>query len=265
MTGQTSLRLLDYSKMTKPDITVAIPTYHRPDLLARALRSVQLQEHENWECIVFSDHCPKAGQVYEELFKEDKRIRFTENSDTKIKNVGAVGVNYALNNARSNVITYLCDDNVLLPNHLAVLCQHLAHPDIDVVETQNYIISIGPGDGGIKEILERGFYSDMEMTHEISPYADMLRLGNNIDMNILWRTFHELEEQSLPSPYNEDGYFMEDLRKKSIGWKTVDDCTAIYYARSAVNKRDEDYHNKVLALSASDIFVYPELMEEVLS
>jgi len=251
--------------MSKPDITVAVPTYHRPDLLARALRSVQLQEHENWECIVFSDHCPKAGQVYEELFKEDKRIRFTENSDDKIYNRSALGANYALNNARSNIITYLCDDNLLLPNHLAVLCHNLTQSHIDVVETQNYVVRMGAGGGKIKEILERGFYSDMERTHEISPYADMLRLGHNIDMNVHWRTPHELKEQGIKGHFNDDGYFMEDLRKKSIGWKTVDDCTAIYYSRSAVKIRDEEYHNKVLNLPANELFVYPELMEEILS
>ena len=55
--------------MTKPKITTVIPTYHRPDLLARAIKSVQLQEFEDWECIVFSDHCPKARLVYENYFK----------------------------------------------------------------------------------------------------------------------------------------------------------------------------------------------------
>ena len=32
-----------------PKITSIIPTYNRPDLLARAIKSVQLQTLEDWE------------------------------------------------------------------------------------------------------------------------------------------------------------------------------------------------------------------------
>ena len=107
--------------MMTPKITSIIPTYNRPDLLARAIKSVQLQTLEDWELIVFSDHCPKAKDVYENFFRDDKRIIFVENPNKWVKNVGAIGVNYGLKNAKSNTITYLCDDNMFLPNHFELV------------------------------------------------------------------------------------------------------------------------------------------------
>ena len=276
--------------MNEAKITAVIPTYHRPDLLARAIKSVQMQSFEDWECIVFSDHCPKAHLVYENYFSGDARVRFVENPNEWKKNVGAVGVNYAIRNARSNIITYLCDDNVFLPNHFDVmyhnLCddwsggtEHVGHQisgkeckHADVVETENYLIKIGEGDGKIKEILDRGFYSDIAKTHQISPYADMLRLGHKIDSRwhgglidrIYWKAQYELEGNTSGDAANEDGHFIKELKMKSRGWVKTPEVTAIYYARGAYRTRDEDYHNRVMSLKSDDIFVYPEIMKEIL-
>ena len=68
-------------------VSVIIPTYNRPDLLARAIKSVQLQTLEDWELIVFSDHCPKAKDVYENFFKDDEK-------NTSLKNWNEFEIKY---------------------------------------------------------------------------------------------------------------------------------------------------------------------------
>lgn len=65
-----------------PLVLVRTPTYRRPDLLARALRCLQAQTHEDWICEV-RDDCPdgSARAVVEEL--GDPRIRHVHNRPQK--------------------------------------------------------------------------------------------------------------------------------------------------------------------------------------
>ena len=265
--------------MKNPKITVVIPTYHRPDLLARAIKSVQLQSFEDWECIVFSDHCPKAHLVYENYFSDDDRIRFIENPNEWVKNVGAVGVNYALRNSRSNIITYLCDDNIFLPNHFSSIHEAM-NDETDLVQTYSYIIGINQGDGGIKAILQRGFFNDLKSTthNKLPPnHPDMLQLAHKIDVIEkgvgFWKTVAEMEvlkEQGHNLPVvtsNEDGEFITRLFSYIKETKTtrVKHPTCIYYCRRACVTRDENYHNKVADLSDEETFVYPDILKEILN
>ena len=257
-----------------PKVTAAIPTYSRPDLVARAIKSVQLQEFEDWELIVFSDHCPKAKDVYENFFRDDSRIIFVDNPNEWVKNVGAIGINYALENARSNIITYLCDDNMFLPNHFGSIYNELKGGGHSVVETLAYHIDIGSGDGKIREILERGFTNDINFHYKtveqnmldgnvISCGSDMIRLGHTLD-DVLssvgyWTPWCE---NVGTKGYNEDGNFMKRLGQV-YSKKSIQEYTGVYYARGSCVIRDEEYHNKVNSLSKDEVFVYPDLMKDV--
>ena len=258
--------------MMTPKITSIIPTYNRPDLLARAIKSVQLQTLEDWELIVFSDHCPKAKDVYENFFRDDKRIIFVENPNKWVKNVGAIGVNYGFKNAKSNTITYLCDDNMFLPNHFELVYGGLIGGH-SVVETLAYHIDIGSGDGKIKEILERGFNRDINFHNRpinenmidgnVTPCpSDMIRLGHTLD-DVLETVGYWTPWCDNPNRgYNEDGEFIRRLSHR-YRYNSIQEYTGVYYARGSCVTRDEEYHVKVNSLSKDDIFVYPNLVEEV--
>ena len=112
--------------MSKPKITLITATYYRPDLLARAIKSVQRSTFKDYEHVIVSDHCPKAAQVYD-LFKEDKRIRFFEQEPPHIINHGARTHNYVIENkAQSDLFCFLGDDNIVLPNMLGVMYNALS-------------------------------------------------------------------------------------------------------------------------------------------
>jgi glycosyltransferase involved in cell wall biosynthesis len=65
---------------------VRIPTYKRPELLRRALQSLQNQTHEHWQAIVFDDSPEaEAAAVVEEC--SDDRIHYRQND----RNLGGAG------------------------------------------------------------------------------------------------------------------------------------------------------------------------------
>lgn len=94
-------------------VAVIIPTFNRPKLLRRAVRSVSLQNKPPDEVIIVND-----GDEVDLEF--DIRVK-------KVKTSGRIGLNKARNLGLSvmspdiNAICYLDDDDELLPNHISTL------------------------------------------------------------------------------------------------------------------------------------------------
>jgi len=65
---------------------IRVPTFRRPRLLERALRSVAAQTHEDWCCVVFDD-CPdgSAKPIVEAM--ADRRFEWRQNGPA----LGAIG------------------------------------------------------------------------------------------------------------------------------------------------------------------------------
>ncbi|MCB9838735.1 MAG: glycosyltransferase family 2 protein [Phycisphaeraceae bacterium] len=114
-----------------PLVSVVVPTFRRPALLERALRSVKSQTFNGWELIV-SDDDPgrdETARVVRRVFADDARVRL-------IGNVGEHGqagnVNNGLLAARGQWIKPLFDDDALKPGALeamlgaAALCPRAA-------------------------------------------------------------------------------------------------------------------------------------------
>ena len=94
-----------------------MPTFRRPVLLERALRSLVAQTHENWRAIVFDD-CPDgSAQVVVERVA-DERIAYRRNA----MQIGAIGnIDQCFHNqpfAGGEFCCILEDDNILLERHL---------------------------------------------------------------------------------------------------------------------------------------------------
>lgn len=252
--------------MSKPKITLITATYYRPDLLARAIKSVQTSTFKEYEHVIVSDHCPKAAQVYD-LFKEDKRIRFFEQEPPHIVNHGARTHNYVIEHkAESDFFCFLGDDNIVLPNMLEVMYNALAAGDCDGVFTKTYMLPIIKGDGGVKSIISR------KLEHDIEPHKYVL---DDIEVGKWHRDIgnfahnRKLFERTGPQPLSvncpggiEDCAYFNTVDSRGGTIKNLDAVTGIYYGRSAHAIRDEDYHNKVIALKKDEIFVYPEILKK---
>jgi dTDP-4-amino-4,6-dideoxygalactose transaminase len=127
----------------RPLVSVIIPTYHRPVLLAeRSILSVLRQTYTNWELIVVDDGSPddEAERVVERF--GDRRIRYVRKppfdgsqlSDLARWHVaGAEARNYGLELVRGDVIAPLDDDDAFTPEHLAECVDLIARGDADFV------------------------------------------------------------------------------------------------------------------------------------
>ena len=101
----------------KPKITIITCTYYRPDLLRRTILSVQKSTLKDYEHLVISDHCPFASLVCDE-FSDDARIKPIEVPGPYSYNLGAIPFNLGIEMAKSDIVCYLLDDDVIYENHL---------------------------------------------------------------------------------------------------------------------------------------------------
>lgn len=105
-------------------VTVVTPTWRRAAALVHALRSVQDQTYEHWECIVVDDGGDDATEAVVASLADD-RFRYERRP-----HAGAPSArNHALALARGEIIAYLDSDNSWHPTHLGRVVDALAaHP-----------------------------------------------------------------------------------------------------------------------------------------
>jgi hypothetical protein len=108
-------------------VTVILPTFDRPQLLARAIASVQQQVHREWELLVV-DNGQDPGTAPAVAAAADPRIRLIRSDERG----SCRARNLALAQARGELIAYLDDDNVMGPVWLrAVAATAARHPAQD--------------------------------------------------------------------------------------------------------------------------------------
>jgi len=130
-------------------VSVIVTTYNRPELLRRALKSVQNQLYANWECIIVNDGGKDVSDVIDEL--QDGRFRYFDHS-----HVGRPrALNTALEQAIGDYIAYLDDDDEWFPEHLKICVDFLeAEPSIGVVYTKAIGTSYTKKTDGTEQVME---------------------------------------------------------------------------------------------------------------
>jgi len=125
----------DNIKISSPRVSVVIPTYQRPHLIGRAIRSVLNQTYQNFEIIIIDDTPDEAtGKVVKDL--NDKRIKYIRN---KVRRgfVGAKNQGVEESSADSEYIAFLDDDDEYFPLFLEKTIKRLEEKkDVAFVTTQ---------------------------------------------------------------------------------------------------------------------------------
>lgn len=96
-----------------PLITTIIPTYRRPRLLERAIRSVLRQTYPNFQVCVYDNASgDETAAVVEGLMRQDSRVRYYCHP----KNIGAfLNFQHGLVRVQTPFFSFLSDDDILLP------------------------------------------------------------------------------------------------------------------------------------------------------
>lgn len=128
----------------EPRVTVVIPTFNRPELLAPTLSCLTRQTLPDVEVIVVDDGSANFQGVRSvaEAFGPMVRLVRTANAGE------AAAVNLGIEIARGEFVSFLSDDDAYAPELLAVAVAALerepeaigAYPDWDIVDTAGYFI-----------------------------------------------------------------------------------------------------------------------------
>lgn len=108
-------------RLHTPLFSVVIPTYNRPRMVLRALRSVQQQTCTDWEVLLINDGSTTDYSLVEKHVQEDNRISYLLQEH---RGRGAVR-NLGLRRATGTFLTFLDDDDWWEPVHLALLKRHI--------------------------------------------------------------------------------------------------------------------------------------------
>jgi glycosyltransferase involved in cell wall biosynthesis len=102
-----------------------MPTHYRPDAIACAIGSVLDQTEPDFELLVVGDGAAPATAEAVQSFS-DQRIRWLDLP--KAPGFGYANRNIALRQARGELIAFAADDDLMLPDHLALHGAALANP-----------------------------------------------------------------------------------------------------------------------------------------
>ncbi len=95
-------------------------TYNRAQLITKALKSIQNQVFENWECLIIDDgSTDQTSEVVLEFIKEDTRFRYKSRPSNYKKGLPGCR-NYGLDIAKGNYIIFFDDDDIIHPLNLEI-------------------------------------------------------------------------------------------------------------------------------------------------
>lgn len=123
--------------MASPKVSVILPTYNRPVLLARAIESVLAQTFSDWELLVVDNGSTDSTEEMIRKFQErDKRIRYLME---KKKGAGAAR-NRGLKESQGKWFAFLDDDDEWLPEKLTQQAAFVeSHPEMGLLYAQAYV------------------------------------------------------------------------------------------------------------------------------
>jgi glycosyltransferase involved in cell wall biosynthesis/radical SAM superfamily enzyme YgiQ (UPF0313 family)/tetratricopeptide (TPR) repeat protein len=114
-----------------PLVSVIVPTYNRPEMLATAISSILTQTMQSFEIIVINDAGTDVLPVLERFADKGNIRHIVHDSNQGL----AAARNTGIRAARGKYIAYLDDDDIFYPNHLETLTEFLESHDCRVAYT----------------------------------------------------------------------------------------------------------------------------------
>ena len=166
----------------KPMITTIIPTYRRPDMLRRAIKSALNQTYTNLQVCVYDDASgDETASVVVELKKEDKRVKYFCHPENIGYNRNHV---YGLEHVDTPFFSFLSDDDALLPDFYQHAIDNFAkYPDAGLFGGTTIPMS---NDG---RILNRPFPSSWRRYgYYVEPTGMFEMLNGGTNKHLIWNS-----------------------------------------------------------------------------
>lgn len=141
-------------KTAAPMVSVIVPTYNRPDMLATTIQSILSQTFQDFEVVVVND----AGQDVQSVVRSFNSSKIVYLAHEINKGLAAAR-NTGINVARGKYIAYLDDDDTYYPQHLEMLVSFLENNDCKVAYTDAYRATQQFLDGRYQTVVRECLYS----------------------------------------------------------------------------------------------------------
>ncbi len=126
--------------MSKPLISIIIPTYNRAHLLGETLSSISKQTYTNWECIVVDDGSSDGtAKLLAAYCENDKRFQYHHRPKDMPKGANACR-NYGFELSEGEYVNWFDDDDVMLELFLEEKV-NLFNKDLKLVICSGYYVN----------------------------------------------------------------------------------------------------------------------------
>lgn len=118
------------SRPPRPEISVVVPSFNKPQYLPECLESIRAQTFTDWECIVVSDGSPRVEEIRAAVAgMKDSRFRLLE---LPLNGGTSVARNRGAEEARAPLLVWIDEDDVVLPGFLEKLYRVLCLSDAKI-------------------------------------------------------------------------------------------------------------------------------------
>jgi glycosyltransferase involved in cell wall biosynthesis len=151
-----------------PLVSVIMPTKDREKLLVEAIASIGEQTYSNWEVIVINDGGEDISSILA-AHPQSHKIRYLDLRQNKGQSHAR---NIGISLASGEVICFLDDDDVFLPNHLEVIVAGLENSNFAFTQTEMVVLD------------QQGNHIDKSIAYEDVMYSrERLLVENFIPIN----------------------------------------------------------------------------------
>lgn len=212
-------------------VSIIMPCYNSEKYIEAALRSVEAQTYENWECIVIDDgSSDKSKEIIKGFEARDKRFKYFYQ-----ENKGSAGAkNAGIEKAEGEFIQFLDADDVILRDKLKICTGRFKEkPEAEIVYTEYCFFSQGKKDGGKED--EGYFYQTLPVK---IPSGDAV-YSFIFDWNVSFiipihsymfrrRVFEEIKFDNRFKSFAEDIYCWIMIAEKGYRFEYVGEVLAVY-------------------------------------
>lgn len=119
--------------MTKPQISIVIPTFQRRDLLDETLRSLEAQSYSDWECIVVDDGSSDGTkELVLARVAADPRYQWIEKPKGRPRGPSA-SRNIGFAASKGEFVLFFDSDDLLPPDHVRTCVERLSASEAEFI------------------------------------------------------------------------------------------------------------------------------------